>query len=74
MKSTAELNCGDMVCLVDFGSTSLAYRRILLSLGITKGVKIIVKRVAPFGCPIQIEVLGVSIALRKNEARYLQWE
>lgn len=74
MKKTAELSCGDRVRLVDFGKTSNAYRQALLSLGITKGAQIKVLRIAPLGCPIQIEVRGVSLALRINEARYICWE
>ncbi|MDF1757955.1 MAG: FeoA domain-containing protein [Legionellaceae bacterium] len=74
MKKTGELKCGDRVSLVGFGLTPRFYRRILLSLGVTQGVEILVQRVAPLGCPIQIEVRGVSLALRKNEACHLQWE
>ena len=74
MKTTAELACGDKVCLIDFGQTSSVYRQVLLSLGITRGVTIMVTRVAPLGCPIQIEVRGVSLAIRKSEAKYLRWE
>lgn len=73
-KTLGSLNCGDRVRLVDFGKTPRFYRQILLSLGLTKGVEILVQRVAPLGCPIQIEVRGVSLALRKNEACHLQWE
>lgn len=74
MKNTEQLCKGDVVCLVDFGKTANCYRRLLLSLGITRGAQIIVKRIAPFGCPIQIEVLGVDLVLRKEEAKYLVWE
>jgi ferrous iron transport protein A len=69
-----ELVQGDRVRLVDFGSTPLQYRRRLLSLGLTCGVEFSVVRVAPLGCPIQIEVRGTSLALRKNEAGQLVLE
>jgi len=65
---------GDRVRLVDFGQTDLFYRRRLLSLGVTRGVEILVVRVAPLGCPVQIEVRGTSLALRKDDACHLQWE
>lgn len=74
MKSTSQLKIGERVRLFDFGKTPPAYRRSLLALGITRGTQIIVKRVAPLGCPIEVEVLGAAIALRKNEAQYLLWE
>lgn len=65
---------GDRVRLVDFGQTDTFYRRRLLSLGVTRGVELLVIRVAPLGCPVQVEVRGTSLALRKEEACYLQWE
>lgn len=69
-----ELEQGDRVRLVDFGSTDLQYRRRLLSLGITRGVEFSVIRVAPLGCPVQIEVRGTSLTLRKEEASQLVLE
>jgi len=74
MLQTIELKPGDCVRLIDFGSTGLAYRRRLLSFGITPGVSLSVVRVAPLGCPIQVDVRGTSIAMRKEDACHLQWE
>lgn len=65
---------GDRVRLLGFGQTDLVYRRKLLSLGITRGVELMVVRFAPLGCPVQVEVRGTSLALRKDEARHLEWE
>lgn len=73
MRST-ELAQGDCVRLIDFGKTNAMYRRRLLSLGITCGVEVSVIRIAPLGCPIQIEVRGTSLILRKDEASELEWE
>lgn len=69
-----ELTAGDCVRLVDFGETGLSYRRRLLSLGITRGVEIKVIRLAPLGCPVQVDVRGTSLTLRKDEANLLLWE
>ncbi|STX52726.1 ferrous iron transporter A [Legionella busanensis] len=69
-----DLHKGDHVRLVNFGNTNLIYRKRLLSLGITRGVEIKVIRVAPLGCPLQIEIRGTSITLRKEEADELEWE
>jgi len=66
-----ELISGDRVRLIDFGMTDLRYRRRLLSLGITCGVEFSVVRVAPLGCPVQIEVRGTALTLRKEEASQL---
>ena len=65
---------GDRVRLIDFGQTALRYRQRLLSLGITRGVEITVVRIAPLGCPVQVEVRGTSLTLRKEEALLLRWE
>ena len=65
---------GDRVRLVDFGQTDVLYRRRLLSLGVTRGVELLVVRLAPLGCPVHVEVRGTSLALRKEEACHLQWE
>lgn len=65
---------GDNVRLLSFGATEQQYRRRLLSLGVTCGVEFAVIRVAPFGCPVQIEVRGTSLTLRKEEANHLVLE
>lgn len=69
-----QLSQGDRVRLIGFGQTAPFYRQRLLSLGVTRGVELDVVRVAPLGCPVQVEVRGTSLALRKEEARYLEWE
>ena len=74
MIKITELIPGDRVRLVDFGQTDMPYRRKLLSLGVTCGVELSVVRIAPLGCPVQVEIRGTSLALRKEEARHLQWE
>lgn len=65
---------GDRVRLLAFGATSPHYRRRLLSLGLTCGVEFSVIRIAPLGCPVQIEVRGTSLTLRKEEASDLLLE
>ena len=74
MLTTSDLKPGLRVRLIDFGLTDVLYRRKLLSFGMTRGVEVQIVRVAPLGCPLQIEVRGSSIALRLDEACYLQWE
>ena len=74
MTYITELEQGDRVRLVDFGSTDVQYRLKLLSLGVTRGVEFLVVRKAPMGCPLQIEVRGTSLTLRKEEASHLLLE
>ncbi|MGX6641960.1 ferrous iron transporter FeoA [Legionella pneumophila] len=70
----SELKQGDKVRLVSFGATDMQYRRRLLSLGITCGVEFSVVRMAPLGCPVQVEVRGTFLTLRKDEASQLVLE
>lgn len=67
----ADLEKGDKGRLVGFGVTSPQYKRRLLSLGMTFGTEFQVVRRAPLGCPIQIEVRGSALTLRKEEASHL---
>lgn len=70
----SDLVSGDKVRLIDFGATDQQYRRRLLSLGVTSGVEFSVVRIAPLGCPVQIEVRGTFLTLRKEEASQLLLE
>jgi len=65
---------GDRIRLMGFGETSTVYKRRLLSLGLTRGVDMTIIRFAPLGCPVQVEVRGTSLTLRKEEAAHLIWE
>ncbi|MGL5741181.1 MAG: FeoA family protein [Legionella sp.] len=71
MIKITELVQGDKVRLISFGTTGVQYRRRLLSLGVTCGAEFSVVRVAPLGCPMQIEIRGTSLTLRKEEANQL---
>lgn len=74
MLQITELIQGDKARLVSFGATDIQYRRRLLSLGVTCGAEFVVVRVAPLGCPMQIEVRGTALTLRKEEASQLVLE
>lgn len=45
-----------------------AVKRHFLDLGITKGVRITVERIAPFGDPIAVQLRGYRLSLRREEA------
>ncbi len=47
---------------------NFALKRRIMDMGVTKGVKIFVKKFAPFGDPLEITVRGYDLSLRKNEA------
>lgn len=51
-----------------------ALRRRIMDMGITKGVEITVRKVAPFGDPIEINVRGYELSLRKADAEMVETE
>lgn len=45
-----------------------ALKRRIMDMGITKGTSVFVRKVAPFGDPIEITVRGYELSIRKSEA------
>lgn len=48
-----------------------AIRRRIMDMGITKGVEIYVRKVAPLGDPVEITVRGYELSLRKHDAQMI---
>jgi ferrous iron transport protein A len=69
-----DLSVGDNGRVIGFGDGSKAYRRKLLSMGLTPGVEFHVTRFAPMGDPIEIKVRGFNLTLRKDEAAAVRVE
>lgn len=51
-----------------------ALRRRIMDMGITKGVEIYVRKVAPLGDPIEINVRDYELSVRKNDAELIEVE
>ena len=51
-----------------------ALRRRIMDMGITKGVEIYVRKVAPLGDPIEITVRDYDLSVRKNDAELIEVE
>lgn len=51
-----------------------ALRRRIMDMGITKGVEIYVRKVAPLGDPIEITVMDYELSVRKNDAELIEVE
>lgn len=49
-------------------------RRHLLDMGITKGTEILIKKIAPMGDPVDIELRGYELCIRKEEMRNIDVE
>ncbi len=51
-----------------------AVKRRIMDMGITKGVEIYVRKVAPLGDPLEITVRGYELSLRKADAESIEVE
>jgi len=51
-----------------------AVKRRLMDMGITKGVEVYVRKVAPLGDPVEITVRGYELSLRKADAEMIEVE
>jgi len=73
MKVTlGELNTGESARVTAFLDSGSAYRRKLLAMGLTLGTCCTVRRVAPLGDPIQLEVRGFHLTIRRHEAAVVE--
>ena len=67
MKTLKDVAVGDSAIVKRLSGEGALKRRIM-DMGVTKGVEIFVRRVAPLGDPIEVTVRGYELSLRKAEA------
>ena len=67
-KHLGQLSVGDKAVVKGFVDGQKEYRAKLLAMGLTKGIELELTRVAPLGDPLEINVRGFSLSLRKAEA------
>ena len=67
MKTLKDVAVGDKAIVKRLSGEGALKRRIM-DMGVTKGVEIFVRKVAPFGDPIEVTVRGYELSLRKAEA------
>lgn len=65
----SDLKRGQKCIVLDMHNENKALRRRLLDMGITKGVQIRVKKIAPLGDPVDIEIRDYELCIRKAEMR-----
>ena len=51
-----------------------AVKRRIMDMGITKGVEIFIRKVAPLGDPVEVTVRGYELSLRKDDASMIEVE
>lgn len=71
MRTLKEAKPGEVVSVVKLSGEG-ALRRRMMDMGITRGTKIIVRKVAPLGDPIEISLRGYELSIRKNEAEHIE--
>ena len=73
MKTLKTVKCGETVRVAKITGTGSVKRRIM-DMGITKGVEIFIRKVAPLGDPVEVTVRGYELSLRKADAEIIEVE
>lgn len=71
MNTLKMVKCGDTVTVVKLHGEGAVKRRIM-DMGITKGTEVLVRKVAPLGDPIEVNVRGYELSLRKADAEMIE--
>lgn len=70
MKTLKEVPCGEKAKVTKLTGEGPVKRRIM-DMGITKGVEVFVRKVAPFGDPVEVTVRGYELSVRKADAEMI---
>ena len=70
MKTLKEVACGETAKVKKLNGQGPVKRRIM-DMGITKGVDVFVRKVAPLGDPVEITVRGYELSVRKADAEMI---
>jgi len=71
MKTLKNVNVGGSVRVVKLHGEGAVKRRIM-DMGVTKGTELYVRKVAPLGDPIEINVRGYELSVRKSDAEMIE--
>ncbi len=66
-----EAKIGSTVAVLKIGGEG-AVRRRIMDMGLTKGTKVTVRKVAPLGDPIELTVRGYELSIRKEDAEKIE--
>jgi ferrous iron transport protein A len=67
-KTICDLEINEFAKVSGYSKAGKPFMSRLLAMGLTKGTELKVVRVAPLGDPIEINIRGFNLSLRKNEA------
>ena len=71
MGTLKQVKCGETVTVSKINGNGAVKRRIM-DMGITKGAEVFVRKVAPFGDPLEITIRGYELSLRKADAEMIE--
>ena len=71
MKTLKQVNSGETVTVVKLHGEG-AVKRKIMEMGVTKGIEIYVRKIAPLGDPIEVTVRGYELSLRKADADLIE--
>ena len=70
----SDLKVGQKAKVLKLNGENKAIKRHLLDMGITKGVEIIIKKIAPMGDPIDISLRDYELCIRKEDLKKIEVE
>ena len=73
MKTLRDAKIGETVKVKKLTGEGAVKRRIM-DMGITKGIEVYVRKVAPLGDPVEVTVRGYELSLRKSDAEMIEIE
>ena len=73
MKTLRQAKIGESAKVVKLHGEGAVKRRIM-DMGLTKGVEVTIRKVAPLGDPIEITVRGYELSIRKADAEMIEIE
>ncbi len=68
-----DVKCGQSAIVKKLNGEGPVKRRIM-DMGITKGIEVYVRKVAPLGDPVEVTVRGYELSLRKDDAQNIEVE
>ena len=71
MKTLKDVKCGQRAIVSRLHGSGAVKRRIM-DMGITRGTEIFVRKAAPLGDPIELNVRGYELSLRKEDASMIE--
>ncbi len=70
-RTLKELKPGEKAVITKIFGEKGAVKRRLMDMGVTRGAEVLIRKVAPLGDPIEVNIRGYELTLRKSEAELI---